>query len=167
MESYHVGVAAEAFAAALLAHAGCDISVQYGANQPGYDLVAVRGKGMIKVSVKGSQDRGWGLFQNYKRKGVGYHEAVRRWASAQDGDTVYCFVQFAGVKLGECPRVYLASIQDIVDHMRTVRNGHGHTILWEKHRYKSGIAAGVTDRIPDAWFFSLERVAHFLPDDQE
>jgi|TARA_B100001971_G_C17796869_1_gene337375 hypothetical protein len=35
----YVGVAAEAFAAGLLAYAECDVSVQYGANQPGYDLI--------------------------------------------------------------------------------------------------------------------------------
>jgi hypothetical protein len=32
--SRHVGVAAEAFAAAVFAQCGVDISVQYGANQP-------------------------------------------------------------------------------------------------------------------------------------
>jgi hypothetical protein len=37
MVLYHVGVAAEAFAAALFAQAGCDVSVQCGANQPQYD----------------------------------------------------------------------------------------------------------------------------------
>ena len=39
MTSYHVAVAAEAFAAGLFAQAGCDISIQYGANQPEYDLI--------------------------------------------------------------------------------------------------------------------------------
>jgi hypothetical protein len=42
MEAFHVGVAAEAFAAGLLAQAGCDVLVQYGANQPEYDLVAIK-----------------------------------------------------------------------------------------------------------------------------
>jgi hypothetical protein len=35
-------IAAEAYAASLLARSGYDVSVQYGANQPGYDLVAVK-----------------------------------------------------------------------------------------------------------------------------
>ena len=39
--SWHVGVAAEAYAAALFARCGYDVSVQYGANQPEYDLIAV------------------------------------------------------------------------------------------------------------------------------
>ncbi len=36
--SFHVGVAAEAFAAGLFARCELDVSVQYGANQPEYDL---------------------------------------------------------------------------------------------------------------------------------
>ncbi|MDP2367870.1 hypothetical protein [Rhodoferax sp.] len=39
MRQYHVGIAAEAFAAAVFAQSGCDVLVQYGANQPGYDLM--------------------------------------------------------------------------------------------------------------------------------
>ena len=35
--SFHVGVAAEAIAAALFARCGMDVSVQYGANQPEYE----------------------------------------------------------------------------------------------------------------------------------
>ena len=37
--------------------------LQYGANQPEYDLVAVDGDRTLKVSVKGSKDGGWGLTQ--------------------------------------------------------------------------------------------------------
>ena len=39
--SWQVATAAEAFAAAQFARCGWDVSVQYGANQPEYDLVAV------------------------------------------------------------------------------------------------------------------------------
>jgi hypothetical protein len=61
MNKYHVAVAAEAVAATTFARAGYEVSVQYGANQPGYDLVAVKRKRILKVSVKGSQDGGWAL----------------------------------------------------------------------------------------------------------
>ena len=61
MSSWHVGIAAEAYAAAILARYGYDISVQYGANQPEYDLIAHHKDKMLKISVKGSQDGGWGL----------------------------------------------------------------------------------------------------------
>ena len=42
--SWQVATAAEAFAAAQFARCGWDVSVQYGANQPEYDLVAVSGE---------------------------------------------------------------------------------------------------------------------------
>ena len=51
MKKYHVAVAAEAFAAAAFAREGYEVSVQYGANQPGYDLVAVRGRRVLKVRM--------------------------------------------------------------------------------------------------------------------
>ncbi|MEI3102092.1 MAG: hypothetical protein V8T45_10275 [Oscillospiraceae bacterium] len=76
ISSWHVGVAAEAFAAGMFARCGYDVSVQYGANQPEYDLIAVSGDKMLKISVKGSQDGGWGLTQSYK-KGCDYHEAIQ------------------------------------------------------------------------------------------
>ena len=56
MTSWHVGVAAEAFVAAQFARFRYDVSVQYGANQPEYDLIVVSGDKMLKISVKGSQD---------------------------------------------------------------------------------------------------------------
>ena len=78
ISSWHVGVAAEAFVAALFARYGYDVSVQYGANQPEYDLIAVAGDKMLKISVKGSQGGGWGLTQSYK-KDCNDHEAIAKW----------------------------------------------------------------------------------------
>ena len=79
--SYQIGLAAEAFAAGLFAHAGCEVLVQYGANQPLYDFVAVRGRGYLKVSVKGSQDGGWGLLQSFVQQ-ADYHRAADLWLGA-------------------------------------------------------------------------------------
>jgi Holliday junction resolvase-like predicted endonuclease len=67
--SWHIGVAAEAFAAAQFARLGYNVSVQYGANQPEYDLIVVRKDHMMKVSVKGSQDWGWGFDSIVPTKG--------------------------------------------------------------------------------------------------
>jgi hypothetical protein len=52
VSSWHIGVSAEAFVAAQFARYGIDVSVQYGANQPEYDLIATRGDQMLKISVK-------------------------------------------------------------------------------------------------------------------
>ena len=51
ISSWHVGVAAEAIAAAQFARCGYDVSVQYGANQPEYDLISVHGDQILKISV--------------------------------------------------------------------------------------------------------------------
>ena len=72
-------IAAESYAACLLAQAGYDVLVQYGANQPQYDLVAVKGKRFLPVSVKGSQDGGWMLSVKFKEEGISYHDAIDRW----------------------------------------------------------------------------------------
>lgn len=162
MESYHVGVAAEAFAAGLFAQAGCSVFVQYGANQPGYDLVVTKEERTIKVSVKGSQDGGWGLIQNYKKKGVSYHETADLWAERHKFLIVYCLVQFERVMLGECPRVYLATVQEITAWHKASRNGLGSTILCENYTYIKGAAAGITDQIPSAWRFSELRLHEML-----
>jgi hypothetical protein len=68
MKRYHVAVAAEAYAAAAFARAGYEVSVQYGANQPGYDLVVVKENRILKVSVKGSSDGGWMVHTHHTKK---------------------------------------------------------------------------------------------------
>src|SRR5262249_50067702 len=145
------------------AHSGCDVLVQYGANQPQYDLTISRDGRAIHVSVKGSQDGGWGLNQGFKKNRT-YHEAVDAWVAAhKNRGIVYCFVQFQGIKLGECPRVYLATIEEVAIRLKNSRNGAGETILWENACYKRGIAKGCIDAIPVEWRFSQERLAQFLP----
>src|ERR1700693_5708198 len=85
--SWHVATAAEAIAAAQFARFGYDVSVQYGANQPEYDLIISGEMGMLKVSVKGSRDGGWGVSQSQLTKlrkdnpdgPTDYHEAADQW----------------------------------------------------------------------------------------
>jgi len=157
VKPFHVATAAEAFAAGVLARCGCDVLVQYGANQPEYDLVATKGDRFLKVSVKGSQDFGWGFVQGYK-KGRSYHEAIEAWARDQSPHVVYCFVQFGDVALASLPQVYLATVAEVVRHMKSTRNGHGTTILYEHHEYKSGLGSGSVDTIPASWRLSQRRV---------
>lgn len=158
--SWHVGVAAEAIVAALFARCGYDVSVQYGANQPEYDLMVAKGEKMLKVSVKGSQDGGWGLCQSHMKKGTAdYHAAIRGWVARHKPRTVLCFVQFMGIDLTLMPRVYLASVADVAQRLRETRKGCGDTILWEKHVWTSkGRGAGTVDEIPASWIFSPQRI---------
>ncbi len=160
--SWHVGVAAEAVAAAQFARCGIAVSVQYGADQPEYDLVAVEGDKMLKISVKGSKDGGWGLTQSYK-KGRSYHEAIDVWLSKHGERTIFCLVQFKDVPLNEMPRVYLATPEEIADHLHKTRGGHGDTILEEYKKWGArAIAAGSIDKIPQTWLFTEKRAKYML-----
>ncbi len=164
LSSWHVAVAAEAIAAAQFARCGLDVSVQYGANQPEYDLVVVKGERLMRVSVKGSQDGGWGLTQSYLKR-ADYHAAIDAWLRNHKRRTVFCFVQLKGVALNEMARVYLATPDEVADQLRRAAKGRGETVLWEHKAWTARAqAAGTVDRIPDAWTFTLERVRELLHD---
>lgn len=162
MSSYHCGVAAEAYAAALFARSGLDVSVQYGANQPEYDLLVSRGQIFLRISVKGSQDGGWGLTQSYIEN-ANYHAAVDSWYERHRPDTVFCFVQFIDTALTDMPRVYLATAKEVAAHLKLCAKGRGDTMLMEKKVWgKKAHAAGTVDQIPDSWKFSPQRIEQLL-----
>ncbi len=162
MNQFHVAIAAEAYTAGILARLGYDVSVQYGANQPQYDLVVSFDKEdhdhLIRISVKGSQDGGWPLFAGYKEKGVDNHQSVEKWSRKQMKSLIYCFVQFKDVDLDSSPRFYFATVPEVVEHMKTTKGGEGNTVLEENVTYLRGVAKGLTDKIPDEWKFSPKRV---------
>lgn len=160
--SWHVAVAAEAIAAAQFARCGFDVSVQYGADQPEYDLIVAQGERMLKVSVKGSQDGSWGLTQSYL-KNADYHQAVKLWLSRHKPRTIFCFVQFKDVSLEQLPRLYLATPWEVADRLRATAKGRGDTILYERHAWgPRAKAAGTKEAIPDAWRFTRERAQQLL-----
>ena len=103
--SWQVATAAEAFAAGQFARCGWDVSVQYEANLPEYDLVAVDGEKTLKVSVKGSKDGSWGLTQS-QTANADYHAAADSWLSKHSRKTVLCLVQFKGIPVTELPRLF-------------------------------------------------------------
>lgn len=157
MKPWHVGVAAEAIAAAQFARYTYDVSVQYGADQPEYDLIAVSGDLMLKISVKGSQDGSWGLTQKYK-KGRTYHEAIEEWLNCHHKKTIFCLVQFENVDDSQMPRMYLASPEEIAEILKSEAKGRGDTILYENHKWgPTAHAYGTIDKIPEHWLFTRER----------
>ncbi len=158
--SWHVAVAAEAVAAALFARCGYDVSVQYGANQPEYDLIVAKGERFLKVSVKGSQDGGWGLCQSYLTpKKADYHAAIDRWLARHEARTILCFVQFKGVQLTEMPRVYVATPREVAQRLRDAAKGRGETILHERHSWgPRAHGAGTVEEIPPTWHFAPVRI---------
>src|SRR6185295_4197995 len=127
-------IAAESYTACLLAQAGYDVLVQYGANQPHYDLVAVKAERFLPISVKGSQDGGWMLSVRFKEAGSTYHAAIDNWLKAQRRDLIYIFVQFRKVLLGQAPRVYVARPPEIATHLKSQRHGLGYGSLQEDFR---------------------------------
>jgi hypothetical protein len=159
---WHIKVAAEAVAAAQFARCGFAVSVQYGADQPEYDLVVTREDRAMKVSVKGSQDGSWGLTQSFKR-GQTYHGAIDLWLPRHSPGTVFCFVQFKGVAFSDLPRLYLASPREVADRLHSTAKGRGDTILYEAHEWKSRAhAAGTIEEIPPSWRFTKERIEGLL-----
>lgn len=160
--SWHVGVSAEAYAAAIFARYGYDVSVQYGANQPEYDLIAVSGDKILKISVKGSKDGAWGLTTKYK-KGHDYYDAVDAWLNAHHKKTVFCLVQFKNVDINEMPRIYIATPREIAERLKASAAGRGETILFENHKWTDRAKAkGTVDKIPDEWKITPERVERFF-----
>jgi hypothetical protein len=160
--SWHVGVAAEAFAAAIFARCGLDVSVQYGANQPEYDLIVARDEKMLKISVKGSQDGSWGLTQSHLAD-ANYHGAVDAWLQRHKPHTAFCFVQFKGVSLSALPRIYLATPKEVAARLKETAKGRGDTILYEAHEWGARAhGTGTVERMPEHWRFSLERVEALL-----
>ncbi|MBR4341231.1 MAG: hypothetical protein IKP88_00715 [Lachnospiraceae bacterium] len=160
--SWYIGVSAEAFAAAQFARFGINVSVQYGANQPEYDLLISQGDYMLKVSVKGSQDGSWGLTQGFM-KDKDYHAAIDNWLKAHGEKTIFCLVQFKDVKSDELPRMYLATPKEIAEEMKKSRAGYGDTVLREYKEWTSkSIAAGTVDEIPKEWVFDKKRAEELL-----
>ena len=162
VSGWHIAVAAEAYAAGLFARCGVDVSVQYGANQPEYDLIVAKGDRLMKVSVKGSQDGSWGLTQSFVKQ-ANYHAAIDTWRQRHSAKTVFCLVQFKNVALDQLPRVYLATTEEIAQRLRETASGRGDSILYETHLWGSRAhAAGTEEVIPAHWRFSRERVEALL-----
>lgn len=99
--SWHVATAAEAFAAGQFARCGLDVSVQYGANQPEYDLVAVNHNQILEIPVKGSKDGAWGLTQSYLEK-ADYQGAIDSWLAKHSTKVIFRLVQFYEVPVTSC-----------------------------------------------------------------
>ncbi len=117
---------------------------------------------MLKISVKGSADGGWGLTQSMMSN-ADYHAAADKWQSRHKPGTAVCLVQFKGVDDDKMPRIYLASPREIADHLKAARGGHGETALKEKKTYgPRGIGAGAVDQIPGGWVMTQDRIAEIL-----
>jgi Holliday junction resolvase-like predicted endonuclease len=163
---WHVATAAEAIAAAQFARFGFDVSVQYGANQPEYDLtIAASGGKVLRISVKGSKNGGWGLSQSQlaRIRNANYHGAADAWLERHKSRTAICLVQFKNVPDDALPRVYLAWPKEIAGRLKAASAGRGDTRIWEDHTHcTKAFATGTIEKIPDDWKLTKARVAQFL-----
>ena len=158
MTSRQCEIAAESYTACLLAQSGYDVLVQYGANQPHYDLMAVKGEQRkLPISVKGSQDGGWMLAVGYKKPGVTYLEGIKEWLLAQRQDVVYALVGFLNVPLGQAPRVYIAQPPEIAAQLSAQSSGTGYCALQEDSPTYYPRAKN-KDKVPAEWVYSTERI---------
>ena len=161
MTTHQVSVAAESFAATLLAQSEYNVSVQYGANQPEYDLIAEGRMGIAKISVKGSQDGGWALAISWKNEQNTYHQAIEDWFNDQKPDVLFIFVQFRGVSVGDLPRSYLATAREVADQMKAQRHGQGHLALREDY-LRDHPRSRIDDKIPETWIFTKNRADQLI-----
>jgi hypothetical protein len=159
--SYHVKIAAEAFAAGLFAHAGYNVLIQYGADQPTYDLVLGKGATLARISVKGTQLPGWGLAGRYVQN-ADYLRAADAWLRRQGQDLIFCFVSFYKIPLGKCPDCFLATAQGIACQLKRQCGGRGHGSLSLKREISRGAGAGSTDEVPQEWRFSATRATALI-----
>ena len=165
ISSWHVATAAEAAVATQFARFGFDVSVQYGANQPEYDLIVARGEQLLKVSVKGSQDGGWGLSQTQlsKIKGADYQGAAEAWFQRHKPKTALCLVQFKEVGDESMPRIYIAWPREIADRLKSASGGRGDTILYESYtRGPKAAGAGTQEVLPSSWRMTPARIVELF-----
>lgn len=155
MNKHQVSVAAESQTAAVFAQAGYSVFVQYGANQPGYDLAVSDDLKTVLVSVKGSQNGGW-ILTAKKEEGT-YESALAEWRT-KNSRYLFCFVQYQDVSLGTMPRIHIASGKEVAKHLETAAWGKINLSLIESKTITRGPKKGKTQSVPAEWKLSEERI---------
>lgn len=155
MNRHQVSIAAESFAAGVFAHAGYSVFVQYGANQPGFDLVVSDSTESLMVSVKGSTDGGWLLAT--KKPNGSYVQALETWIE-RNHRMVFCLVQFKDVLVGQCPRIWMVTGANLGEYLRTHYFGNVSLSLYERYEPKSGKNKGKYMGIPGTWSMTQARI---------
>jgi hypothetical protein len=167
--SWRINIAAEGVAAAQFARCGFDVSIQSGAGNPAYDMVATKAGVLWKVSIQSSQDGAWNLTQSYLRradeqsgKKDDYHGAIGLWLDHHASCSVCSLVQFLGVEFDQLPRLYLATPQEIARRLAESAGDRGDTTLYEGLRLDGAHSPFGVEPLPAAWRFTLERVQQLL-----
>jgi len=167
---WQVTVGAEGIAAAQFARCGFDVSVQSGRDKPSYDLVVAKSGNLLKVSVKGSDDGSWDLTLPYLKrvtdlqgKRANFLGSINQWLDHQGSRAICCLVQFQDVPIGELPRIYLASPQEVAQKLKETVDRLGISTLYEKYEWTAaGDGFAMIEELPSAWAFSDSRIETLL-----
>jgi len=168
--SWPISIAAAGLVAAQFARCGFDVMVQAGPDKPWYDLVVTKGGNLLKVGVKASDDGRWRLGESYLLRAAHAYQkkpdvphSIRMWLDTHGERTVYCMVQFEGVRLNQLPRIYLATPGEIARRMNEAAERTGEPYLYEQYEWTSA-ESGFTaiEALPSGWLFSLDRIHEVL-----
>ena len=92
------------------------------------------------------------------KKGRNWIETAKEWLTNQPEEVVMFFVQFKDIEFASPPRMYLARANEVANHLLRGRSGNASTCLLENYSYKKGIGKETTDKMPDSWVCSEERI---------
>jgi hypothetical protein len=162
---WNMGTAAEAFTAGFFARLGYQVSLQNVTSTSLYNFFIANNDGNeINIVVKGSQDGLWRLTQDCLSNGKrDYVKAAERWISKFSPKTIFCLVQFKDVKKLDSPRIYLATPKEIVERLKRASAGNGGCNLYENKMWiKKADGYGTTDKLPDNWMISEQRIKKLL-----
>jgi hypothetical protein len=157
---HQVSVAAESFATASFARAGYNVFVQYGPNQPGYDLVVSHEKKVLHVSVKGSMDpKGWVI--STKKKDMTYEASLKEWYK-NNKDWFFYLVLFKKNEIDSMPEMYITSAKELYDHLNKGFFGAPCLTLYHDYCPKQGKNKGEVQKLPSDWNFSKKRIEKYF-----
>jgi Holliday junction resolvase-like predicted endonuclease len=146
----------------MFARLGYNVAVQYGANQPEYDLMVNKGTKILMVSVKGTQEPGW-LLAAKKKHQKSVYEQIDIWLKGHTEKTIFSLVQFRDKQLLEMPTIYLATPSEIAKRLKEAYRGEGKGVLYEDKTYTAvSRAAGIRDFVPPEWKFNEKRVEDLI-----
>jgi hypothetical protein len=168
--SWPIAVGAAGIAAAQFARCGFDVMNQSGHDKPWYDLVITRGGNLLKIGVKATESGRWHLAESYLQRAAqlsgkksDIQRAITLWLDIHGERTVYCLVQFEGIRLEQLPRIYLARPAEIAARMRDAAGRLGEAVLCERYEWMDS-ETGCTETValPSEWLFSRERIEELL-----
>jgi hypothetical protein len=93
----------------------------------------------------------------YKKKDMSYHDAINAWRASQRDDVIFLFVQFINVSIGNAPRAYIATPNEVAAHLKMQCHGRGYGALQEDYQ-RDHPGSKYDRKIPKEWAFTRERI---------